>query len=100
MSVDRYMPEKKLRATTMPHEVVVSATEGASAYVGKAMAMKIAGQEVIVMARNLPQLNTVWNYVEAHLCGGRAEIMDTLRSSACPDIAMMSKRDVQLDDEL
>lgn len=98
--MNRYMPEKKLRATTLPAESVISATEGANAYVGKAMAMKIAGQDVIVMARNLPQLNTVWNYVEAHLCGGRAEMMDTLRSSACPDIAVMAKRDVQLDDEL
>lgn len=94
------MPDKRLRRVSLPSETVESVENGATCYTGVAMAIKIAGEDVIVMARDISQLDKVFNYCEAHLCAGRADLMDTLRTSACPPVVIMSAHSVHLDDEL
>ena len=91
---------KMMRQTTMPAEIVEAIKPGSTGYTGRAVAMKIGGEEVIVMARNLNSLNIVFNYVEAHLSHGRADKMATMRTSACPEIVVVAQKDVKLDDEL
>lgn len=89
-----------MRQTTMTAEIVEHIEHGSTGYAGRAMALKIAGEEVVVMARDLPSLNIVFNYVEAHLAKGNAAKMATLRTSACPEIVVVARKDVRLDEEL
>jgi hypothetical protein len=91
---------KEMRQTTMPAEIVKSIRPDSTGYAGHAMALQIAGEEVIVMARNLNSLNIVFNYIEAHYWKGNANRMATLRTTACPEVVVCAKRDVQLDEEL
>lgn len=91
---------KMMRQTTMTAEIVEHVEHGSTGYAGRAMAIKIAGEEVIVMARNLPSLEIVFNYIEAHLAGGRADKMATLRTTACPKIVVVARDSCRLDEEL
>lgn len=91
---------KMMRQTTMPAEIVEHIEHGSTGYAGRAMAIKIAGEDVIVMARNLPALEIVFNYIEAHLARGNAAKMATLRTTACPEIVVVARKDVRLDEEL
>jgi len=90
----------RLKPVVMPMEDVLGVNDGVVAYTGRAMAVHIAGEPVIIMASNLPKLNIIFNYLEAHLRGGKAELMRTLRTEACPEIVMMARSSVQLDEEL
>lgn len=91
---------KRLPLCELPRETVLGVSVGAVAHTGQAMAMTIAGEPVIVIARNMAKLDIVFNYVEAHLCGGKAELMDTLRTDACPEVAIMRMDRVKFDEEL
>jgi hypothetical protein len=91
---------KMMRQTTMPAEIVEAIEPGSTGYTGRAMAIKIAGEEVIVMTRNLNSLDIVFNYIEAHLHKGNVNKMATLRTTACPEIVVVAKRAVTLDEEL
>lgn len=91
---------KMMRQTTMPAEIIEHVEHGSTAYAGRAMAIKIAGEEVIVMARNLPGLEIVFNYIEAHLAKGNAAKMATLRTTACPEIVVIARDSCRLDEEL
>lgn len=82
---------KMMRQTTLPREIALSVDEGSAAYAGRAVAMKIAGIECIVMARTLPELDIVFNKLHPS---------ETLRTSACPEIVIMAKATVTLDEEL
>jgi hypothetical protein len=42
----------------------------------------------------------VFNYVEAKHAKGNANAMKTLRTDACPEVAIMSKNSLTFDDEL
>jgi hypothetical protein len=95
-----YVDKPKLRACELRREEVLEADKGAVAYVGLAMAMKIAGEEVIVMGRNIASLDIVFNYVEAKHAKGNAALMKTLRTDECPEVAIMSKNTLTFDDEL
>ncbi|TKW79831.1 MAG: hypothetical protein DI543_03180 [Bradyrhizobium icense] len=87
--------------TTMPRETILAVDAGTPCHTGRAMAVTIAGEEVIVTARNLDQLNIVFNYIEANLRGGKAELMKTLRNSGCPKVAILPlDHRLKLDDEL
>jgi hypothetical protein len=95
-----YVEKPKLRDCELLHEVVLEAEAGAQAYVGTAMAVKIAGEEVIVIGRNIAALDIVFNYVEAKRAKGNAWLMNTLRTDACPEVAILSKNTLTFDDEL
>lgn len=88
------------RVISLPREEVLSVTKGSVAHTGRAMAITLAGEDVIVIARNLPQLDIVFNYIEAHMCGGRAHLMRTLRTEACPEVAVTQRNNLKYDDEL
>lgn len=92
--------KKPMRAVELPLETALSVLKGAPVHTGRAMGVKIAGEDVIVIARNVTQLNTVFNYIEAHLHGGRVGLMDTLRFDRCPEVVVGAKRNFTLDDEL
>jgi len=95
-----YVDKPKLRECELRREEVLEAEKGATAFVGTAMAMKIAGEEVIVTGRNIASLLIVFNYVEAKRAEGHAWLMKTLRTDACPEVAIMSKNTLTFDDEL
>jgi hypothetical protein len=95
-----YLEKPKLRECELRREEVLEAEAGATAFVGTAMAMKIAGEEVIVTGRNIASLLIVFNYVEAKHAKGNANAMKTLRTDACPEVAIMSKNSLTFDDEL
>lgn len=95
-----YLDKPKLRECELRREEVLEAEKGAAAFVGTAMAMKIAGEEVIVTGRNIASLLIVFNYVEAKNTKGNANAMKTLRTDACPEVAIMSKNSLTFDDEL
>jgi hypothetical protein len=95
-----YVEKPKLRECELRREEVLEAEKGATAFVGTAMAMKIAGEEVIVTGRNIASLLIVFNYVEAKRAEGHAWLMKTLRTDACPEVAIMSKNTLTFDDEL
>ena len=95
-----YVQKPKLRECELRREEALEVEAGATAYVGTAMAMKIAGQEVIVIGRNIASLDIVFNYVEAKRAEGHAWLMRTLRTDACPEVAIMSKNSLTFDDEL
>lgn len=92
--------KKPLRMVELPLETALSILKGTPVHTGRAMGCKIAGEDVIVIARNVTQLNTVFNYIEAHLHGGRVHLMDTLRTDRCPEVVIAAKRNLTLDDEL
>lgn len=99
---NRYMPETKIhRVVELPKEEIKAVDAGTPCHTGIAMAVRIAGEDVIVIAKSLPKLNIVFNYIEANLRGGKAELMATLRTSACPKVivAALDHR-VHLDDDL
>jgi hypothetical protein len=87
--------KKMLRQTTMPGEIVEGVECGCTGYVGRAMGILVAGEEVIVIARRLPSLNIVYNYLQ-----GKDGKNGTLRESACPEVVVLAKQSVDLDDEL
>jgi hypothetical protein len=95
-----YVDKPKLRECELRREIVTDVEPDALAFVGIAMAMKIAGEEVIVIGRNLPSLDIVFNYVEARHAKGNANLMKTLRTDACPEVAILSKNALTFDDEL
>jgi hypothetical protein len=95
-----YTNKPKLRECELKREIVTSAAKGDHAFVGTAMAMKIAGEEVIVIGRNIASLDIVFNYVEARHAKGNTYLMNTLRTDACPEVAIMSKASLTFDDEL
>jgi hypothetical protein len=82
---------KMMRQTTLPAEIVESIKPRSTGYMGRAFGIEIAGEEVIVIARTLPQLDIVFNKLNPK---------GTLRTSACPEIVVVAKKDVTLDDEL
>lgn len=92
--------KKPMRMVELPLENALSILKGVPVHTGRAMGMKIAGQDVIVIAANLSKLDAVFNYVEAHLNGGKVQLMDTLRTDRCPEVVIAAKRNVTLDDEL
>lgn len=99
---NRYIPEPKIdRVVELPLEEVLSVDAGTRCHVGKAMGARIAGEDVIVIAKNLAKLDIVWNHIEANLRGGKVELMETLRTSSCPKVivAALDHR-VKLNDEL
>lgn len=100
MSVYSPLNLKPIPVVKLPREEVLDVRDRAIAHTGRAMAIRIAGIEVIVMARNLAELDAVFNYVEANLRGGKAELMDTLRTSGCPEVAILARAALTLDDEL
>lgn len=83
---------KMMRQTTLPAEIVESIEPGSTGYVGRAFGFNIAGEEVIVIARTLPQLDAVFNKLNAH------DQKATLRTSACPEIVVVAKKNVTLDE--
>jgi hypothetical protein len=95
-----YVEKPKLRECELRHEVVLEVEAGATAYVGTALATMIAGEEVIVIGRNIASLDIVFNYVEAKRAKGNAALMKTLRTDACPEVAIVSKNTLTFDDEL
>ena len=95
-----YIEKPKLRECELRREIVTGAMHGDQAFVGTAMAMQIAGEEVIVMGRNIASLDIVFNYVEAKHAKGNAALMKTLRTDACPEVAIVSKNTLTFDDEL
>lgn len=92
--------DRKLPQCSLPREIVKSVHPGTDAFTGTAMAMIIAGEPVVVIARSIAKLDIVFNYVEAKMNGGNAELMDTLRTSACPEVAIVRKDRMRFDDEL
>lgn len=90
----------KMRECTLPREIVKSVSAGAEAYTGIAMSVTIAGEPVIIMARTIASLDIVFNYTEAKEAKGNANLMKTLRTDACPEVALMRKSRVRFDDEL
>lgn len=95
-----YVQKPKLRECELRREEALEVEAGATAYVGTAMAVKIAGEEVIVIGRNIAALDIVFNYVEAKRAKGNAWLMKTLRTDECPEVAIMSKNTLTFDDEL
>lgn len=92
--------KKPLRNVELPLETAMSVLNGVPVHTGRAMGMSIAGEDVIVIARSIPQLDAVFNYVEAHLHGGRVHLMDTLRTDRCPEVVIGPRAAFNLDDEL
>jgi hypothetical protein len=92
--------KKPMRAVELPLETALSILNGVPVHTGRAMGVKIAGEDVIVIARNVSQLDTVFNYIEAHLHGGRVHLMDTLRTDRCPEVVIGPRAGFNLDDEL
>jgi len=88
---EQYSRMKKLKPSSIPNETVLRVREGAIGYRGTATAIKIAGEEVIILTRNVAQLNIVHNYLYPK---------DTLQARACYPVAMVALVDVTLDDEL
>ncbi len=84
----------------LPRETVLSAKRGSVAYTGRAKAMKIAGVEVIVIGRNMAELEAVFNHVEAHLHGGVANMPEPFIAMLSPEVAMVAKESLTYDDEL
>lgn len=95
-----YLEKPKLRECELRREEALEVDKGATAFVGTAMAMQIAGEEVIVTGRNISSLLIVFNYVEAKNAKGNAKAMKTLRTDACPEVAILSKNSLTFDDEL
>jgi len=93
---------KMMRQVEIPAEIVLEVESGSTGYCGRAMAVKLAGEDVIVISRSLSSLNTVFNYIAANLHGGSAFMCEreTLRASACPDVVVMAKKNTTLDEEL
>lgn len=90
-----------MRQVELPAEIVQSVKAGSIGYKGVALAVKVAGEDVIVIARDLSKLNTVFNYVVADLHGGSSWCKtETLRTSACPEVVVVARTDTTLDDEL
>lgn len=77
--------------STFPLEAILEVTPGAMAYRGSAMAVTIAGENVIVLARSLSSLNIVFNKLEPG---------ETLMANKCPDIVIVQRAEATLDDEL
>lgn len=103
MPTDDFMIDhlgKMMRQTTLPAEIVEHIEHGSTGYAGRAVGMMIAGEEVIILARNIPSLEIVFNYVEAHLARGNAAKMATLRTTACPEIVVVARDSCRLDEEL
>lgn len=83
--------EREIRPTKMPRDRVLSIVPRAQAFSGVAMGWTIAGEEVIIIARRLSQLNVIANYLNPH---------GTLRTQHCPEVVVVSKDAVTLDDDL
>ena len=92
--------KKKLEPCTLPRERMTGVKKGVEVHTGRAMAVTIAGEQVIIMAATLPKLDIVFNYVEAKLHGGKAHMMSTLRTDACPEVVIAARSSVSLDEEL
>jgi hypothetical protein len=91
-----------MRQVELPAENVLKIEEGSLGYTGRAMAVKLAGEDVIVIARNLTKLDTVFNYIVADLHGGSTVMCEreTLRTDRCPEVLVVAKNAATLDEEL
>lgn len=98
MSVYDPIHQKARPVCQLPRETVLSAREGSTAYVGRAKAMKIAGVEVIVIGRNMADLRTVFNHVEAHLHGGEANMPEQFIAMLSPEVAVVAKESLTFDE--
>ena len=90
---------KMMRQVELPAEIGLKIKEGCITYQGRAMAVEVAGEDVIVIARSLPSLNVVFNYMQAKLSASSAYV-ETLRSDRCPEVVVVARKDITLDEEL
>jgi hypothetical protein len=88
-----------MRQVELPAEIALKVREGSIAYAGRAMACKVAGQDVIVIAPNIARLDAVFNHIQGTLHGSSA-YTETLRTDRCPEVVVLAKRDTTLDEEL
>lgn len=88
-----------MRQVELPAEIALKVREGSIAYPGRAMAVKLAGEDVIVIGRNIASLNVVFNYIQANMHASSAYI-ETLRTDRCPEVVVTAKKDTTLDEEL
>lgn len=83
---------------SLPREEVLSVQRGAKAYTGRAKAMTIDGVEVIVIARTMADLRTVYNHVESTLHGGPANMPEQFVAMLSPEVAMVAKEALTYDE--
>jgi hypothetical protein len=88
---ERRRQQKMARQVKMPREDILSVTEGAPGYRGVATALKIAGQDFIIMAKNGSALHIVHQNITNF-----AEY----KTGLVHKCVLMSARDVQIDDDL
>lgn len=79
------------RHTSFPIETILSVTDGAKVHRGVAMAIKMHGEDVLVMAPTMGQLKKVF---EKQFPG------DTLVEEACHRTVLIAQKHATLDDEL
>jgi len=88
-----------MRAVKLPTETVLKIDEGSTGYSGIALAMRLAGEDVIIVAPNVAKLNTVFNYTVSHMHAGSEFCKtETLRATLCPQVVVVAKRDTTLDE--
>jgi len=100
MSVYSPLNWKPRPVCQLPRETVLSAKPGSPAHTGRAKAMKIAGIEVIVIGRNMAELEKVFIHVESHLHGGEANMPEQFIAMLSPEVAVVAKESLIYDDEL
>jgi hypothetical protein len=87
-----------MRQVRMPDETVLEVKNGSIGYSGRAMAIDLAGQDVILVASNIAKLDAAFNYIQAALHGAKAACAETLRTDRCPEVVVMAQKDTTLDE--
>ena len=85
------MPKAITRKAKIPAEKIISVRNGATCYTGIATSFTLAGEDVIIIARTLNQLNIIYNKYFPSV---------TLRVDFCYDVTMLARSDSTIDDEL
>jgi hypothetical protein len=80
-----------LRTTTMPAEVALDVVRASRCFKGFALNLVIAGQEVVIMARTMKKLSVIFESLHPG---------QSMRTDACPEVVLIARASVQLDEEL
>lgn len=88
---ERRRQQKMARQVKMPREEIISVTEGAPGYRGVATALRIAGEDFIIIAKNGAALHVVHQNITN---------FKEYSTGLVHKVVMMAARDVQIDDEL
>lgn len=91
MTDDKKKVADAAATTKIPAEILLRATKGQICYAGIAACFTIADEQVIVVARTIPQMNIVFNKLFPNA---------TLRTTACPEVVILPRSGVDLDEEL